>query len=143
MVAVDFSAASLPAVRCARWLAPHAQLLLTTVYELPYESRLRMAGVSDAQITGYRERCRVEAGQRLAELAAQAGLPADRWQPCVVEGDPSFKLVEWEQTLDCDLVAIGKHGRAALTDWLLGSVTQHMLAEGAADVLIVGEAPGP
>ncbi len=140
MVAIDFSAVSLLALRQARWLAPQAQLMLATVYELPYENRLRMAGVSDNAIAGYRESCRAEASQRLQLLAAQAGLQSGEWQPCIVEGDPSFKLVELEQLLDCDLVVVGKHGSSMLTDLLLGSVTQHVLAEGQADVLIAASA---
>ena len=136
MVALDFSPGSLATLKLARWLAPKAMLTLTTVFELPYEGRLRMAGVGDESIAGYRERCRAEATQRLHELAAQAGLRPGDWQPCVVEGDASFKLVEMEQMLDCDLVAVGKHGSSMLTDLLLGSVTQHVLAEGQADVLV-------
>ncbi len=137
MVAVDLSAASLASIHQARRLAPQAQLMLATVYELPYENRLRMAGVSDSSIAGYRERCRADASQRLQLLAARAGLPSGDWQPCIVEGDPSFKLVELEQMLDCDLTVVGKHSASALTDVLLGSVTQHVLSEGQADVLIV------
>jgi nucleotide-binding universal stress UspA family protein len=136
MVAVDFSAASLPTLRCARWLAPQAKLLLTTVYQLPYESRLRMAGIDERAIAGYREHCHAQANAQLQALAAQAGLQAGQWQPCIAEGDPSFKLVELEQMLDCDLVAVGKRGSAKLTDLLLGSVTQRVLTEGTADVLI-------
>ncbi|MFT3816500.1 MAG: universal stress protein [Rubrivivax sp.] len=136
MVALDFSPGSLATLKLARWLAPKAMLTLATVFDLPYESRLRMAGVGDASIAGYRERCRAEATQRLHALAAQAGLRPGDWQPCVVEGDASFKLVEMEQMLDCELVAVGKHGSSMLADLLLGSVTQHVLAEGQADVLI-------
>ncbi|MCA0239632.1 MAG: universal stress protein [Proteobacteria bacterium] len=139
LVALDFSAGSLATLKLARWLAPRAVLTLATVFELPYENRLRMAGVADASITGYRERCRAESTQRLHALAAQAGLRPDEWQPCVLEGDASFKLVEMEQLLDSELIAVGKHGASMLTDLLLGSVTQHVLAEGQADVLITAQ----
>jgi len=37
---------------------------------------------------------------------------------------------------DCDLVVLGKHGRSAAEDLLLGSVTKHVLAEGRSDVLV-------
>ena len=54
----------------------------------------------------------------------------------VVEGEASQRIVEQEQEHDCDLVVLGKHGRSAVEDLLLGSVTQHVLAEGSADVLV-------
>ena len=59
-----------------------------------------------------------------------------RWEPCIVEGDASQRIIELEQELDCDLVVIGKHGRSATEDLLLGSTTKHVLAEGATDVLV-------
>ncbi len=69
-------------------------------------------------------------------VAGTAGLAPSQWQPCVLEGDPSLRLVQTEQERDCDLVVLGKHGTSAAVDLLLGSTTQHVLAEGQADVLI-------
>ena len=54
----------------------------------------------------------------------------------MVEGDASLRIVENEQSHDCDLVVLGKHGQSATADLLLGSVTKHVLAEGSADVLV-------
>lgn len=136
LVAVDLSPASAATLALARWVAPRAQLVLANVFEVPLEGRLRLAGVDAATIQQYREHARAEARRGLLALAAQAGLPDDCWQPCVVEGDASFRLIELEQEQDCDLVALGKHGVSAATDMLLGSVTQHVLAEGTVDVLI-------
>ena len=47
-----------------------------------------------------------------------------------------MRIVENEQSHDCDLVVLGKHGQSATVDLLLGSVTKHVLAEGNADVLV-------
>ena len=74
--------------------------------------------------------------QSLHALARQAGLKAAQWEPCIVEGEASLRLVEQEQELGCDLVIIGKHGQSAAEDLLLGSTTKHLLAEGLADVLV-------
>lgn len=136
LVAVDFSPWSRGTLDIARWVAPHAHLVLATVFEVPLESRLRLAGVAETVVAQYRERARAEAVHKLHALAAAAGLAPDRWQPCVVEGDASFRLTELEQEHDCDLVAVGKHGGAMVMDLLLGSVTQHLLAESSADVLV-------
>ncbi|WPG40879.1 universal stress protein [Variovorax sp. EBFNA2] len=87
----------------------------------------------------YRRRTRAEATRQLHALAERSGLEPGGWEPCVIEGDPSQRLVEQEQVHDCDLVILvilGKHGRSATEDLLLGSVTKHVLAEGSADVLV-------
>ena len=54
----------------------------------------------------------------------------------MVDGDASLRIVENEQLHNCDLVVLGKHGRSATADLLLGSVTKHVLAEGSVDVLV-------
>ena len=45
-------------------------------------------------------------------------------------------IVQEEQEQDCDLVVIGRQGRHALDEFLLGSTTRMVVADGAADVLI-------
>ncbi|HSC01147.1 MAG TPA: universal stress protein, partial [Burkholderiaceae bacterium] len=94
------------------------------------------AGVEESRVALYREQARAETTRRLHALAERTGLRPAQWQACVVEGDPSFRLVEKEQEFDCDLIAVGKHGTSMAVDLLLGSVTHHVLAEGSADVLI-------
>lgn len=136
LVAVDFSAWSLPAVATARRVAPHAHLVLMPVFSVPFEDKLRYAGVEEATIEHYRQQARQRARDRLMALAERAGLKPGHWEPRVIEGEASMRLVEQEQELDCDLVVLGKHGQTVTEDLLPGSVTRHVLAEGSADVLI-------
>ncbi len=136
LVPVDFSPWSLDALAIARRVAPNAQFVVMSAFEVPFESKLRFAGIEPAMIEHYRERARTDATQRAHALAAQAGLKAGHWQPCIVEGDASLRIVEKEQEFDCDLVVMGKQGRSATVDLLLGSTTKHVLAEGSADVLV-------
>lgn len=79
---------------------------------------------------------RARAWQRVHVLAQEAGLQPTKWEPCAVEGHAALRIVEVEQSHDCDLVVPGKHGRSATADLLLGSVTKHVLAEGSADALV-------
>lgn len=137
LVAVDFSPWSRPAVEAARRVAPHAQCTLFTAYAIPFEEKLRFAGVDDAVMDHYRRKAREQAVRQLHALAADAGLLPGQWRPCIVEGEASMRLLEQEQATDADLVVIGKHGQSAAEDLLLGSVTQHVLAEGSCDVLVV------
>lgn len=136
LVPVDFSASSAAAIALARCIAPGAFVVLLHAWEVPFESRMRLAGVDTQRIEQYRAQARQSAHQRLHEAAAAAGLQPGQWQPCLVMQDPSLAIVEQEQEADSDLIVIGKHGAGRVEDFLLGSVTKHVLAESAGDVLV-------
>lgn len=136
LLAADFSDWSSQSLELARRVAPAARLVLAHVVQVPYEDKLRFAGVDAGTLDAYRMQARAAAVRGLHALADAGGLAPTDWEACVVEGDPSMRLVEQEQMLDCDLIVLGKHGRSAAEDLLLGSVTAHVLAEGSADVLV-------
>ena len=136
LLALDFSPWSLQAVALTRQLAPHAHLVLLHVFQVPFAEKLQFAGVDAATIEHYRTHARAEASQRVQAIAQTARLAEGQWEPRIVEGDAAQRIVELEQELDCDLVVLGKHGQSAAEDLLLGSVTQHVLAEGRSDVLV-------
>lgn len=136
LVALDFSPWSAHAVTLARRVAPHSRLMLFNAYQVPFQDKLHFAGVDAATIDRYRKQAHADAAQRLHALAAASGLRPSDWEPCIVEGEASQRIVEHEQEKDCDLVVLGKHGQSAAEDLLLGSVSKHVLAEGSADVLV-------
>lgn len=136
LLALDFSPWSAAVLTQARRVAPHAQWVLFHAYQVPFEEKLRFAGVDIATVDLYRRQAKAMAAQRVHALAEQAGLKPGQWEPCIVEGEASLQLVEQEQERGCDLVVIGKHGQSAAEDLLLGSTTKHLLAEGTADVLV-------
>jgi len=136
LVALDFSPWSTQALQVARHVAPHARLVLLSAFQVPFEDKLRFAGVDAATIDHYRSQSRAVATQRLYAAAHDAGLKPGHWDGCVVEGDASQRIVEQEQERDCDLVVVGKHGQSAAEELLLGSVTKHVLSEGSTDVLV-------
>ena len=147
LLALDFSPWSAAVLEAARRVAPHARPVLFTAFQVPFEEKLRFAGVDAATVEHYRQQARAAATQQLYAIAERAGLAPGHWDPCIVEGEASLRLVEQEQVLDCDLVVIGKHGQSAAEDLLLGSVTKHVLAEGQSDVLVAtlpraGSVPG-
>jgi HemY protein len=45
-----------------------------------------------------------------------------------VHGAATLRIIEHEQTMDADLVVMGKHGQSVMDELLLGSVTKHVLA---------------
>ncbi|WP_153110198.1 universal stress protein [Propionivibrio limicola] len=50
--------------------------------------------------------------------------------------DPTQQILLLEQEYDCDLIVMGKHG-SEFENYLLGSVTKHVLTESQGDVLVV------
>ncbi|NUP84683.1 MAG: universal stress protein [Burkholderiaceae bacterium] len=136
LVALDFSVWSAHSIALARRVAPRAHLLLFNAYQVPFEDKLKFAGVDAATIDQYRRHARADATQRVHAMAAASGLTPSDWEPCIVEGEASLRIIEHEQEKDCDLIVLGKHGQSATEDLLLGSVTKHVLAEGSTDVLV-------
>ncbi|MFZ5484767.1 MAG: universal stress protein [Pseudomonadota bacterium] len=136
LVPVDFSAGSPRLVRLARALAPRARLTLLNVYQVPFESNLRLAGVEEARIQHHRIAASQAAHVKLHLLAEAAGLAPDSYTAVVVHGDAASRILEQEEEQDADLIAIGKQGLGLAEDLLLGSVTKHVLAEARCDVLI-------
>ena len=137
LVPIDFSPASLEALVAARRLLRHARMVLLHVVQAPFEGKLRTAGVEESAIERYLAEARTAARRELERLASAQGLGAAQFVCSVVHGDPAQAIVQQEEEHDCDLVAIGRQGRNALDELLLGSVTRHVLTQGQSDVLVV------
>ena len=137
LIPVDFSARSLKAIALARMLAPQAEIVLLHAFEVPFEGRLRHAGVSEAELAGLRARAKREAEAQMSELIAAAGLPAAAVQSVVVHGDPSVQILDQQQLQGCELIVIGKRGQGPFEELLLGSVTTHILSQARGDVLVI------
>ncbi|WP_336335710.1 universal stress protein [Pseudomonas putida] len=134
LVPVDFSPVSLRSIAVARTIAPQAQITLLHVFEAPFEGSMRFANVDHDTLNHYRTVIKKDAVEKLAALSEAAGLPDAR--QVVVHGDPSWRIVEQEQELDCDLIVMGKQGESALEELLVGSITKHVLSESQCDVLV-------
>lgn len=136
LVPVDFSALAAGPVRLARVLAPEAELILMHAYEVPYESKLRMAGIEESCLNGLRDAARADAQARLDQLMREV-CGADPSVRCVlVHGQPVAGIVEQARLLGCDLIAMGKQGLRMVEELLLGSVTRQVLEQAQCDVLI-------
>ena len=66
-----------------------------------------------------------------------SGLTAADVATVVLKGDPTLRILEQEQELDCDLIVVGKQGETVTEEFLLGSVTKHVLQQSQSDVLVV------
>jgi nucleotide-binding universal stress UspA family protein len=137
LVPVDFSQWTDQAVRLAMAVAPEAMLVLMHAVEVPFEGHMRYAGVRDELIVEYRNKARQEAHDQLRELAQRMDLGPGRWIESLPDaGDAWMQIVQQEQEQDCDLIVIGKHGRGALEELIVGSTTRMVIAEAAGDVLV-------
>ncbi|MCP5328635.1 MAG: universal stress protein [Steroidobacteraceae bacterium] len=137
LVAVDFSPASALSIRYARELAPGAQLTLLHAHEFPYEGKLHFAGIEPAVIERFRTEMLDQARSSLHRLAAASDPGEMAYDTALLRGAPSRVILEQAAARGSDLIVIGKHGRHLVEDLLLGSVTGHVLAAAAADVLVV------
>lgn len=136
LIAVDFSPRSLRAIHLSRALAPRAELVLLHAFEVPFEGRLRAAGVNREELADLYGHARREADARMDALIA-AGLATDALKPLVVQGEASLHILEQARLHDCELIVIGKRGQGLFEELLLGSVTRHVLARAPVDVLVL------
>ncbi len=137
LVPVDFSHWSLRAIALARSIAPQAPLVLLHACEIPFEGKMRFAGIEEETIQQHRQTIQREALARLDELALDAGLTAAQWQALVAFANPPDYVLEQEEEQGADLIVLSKHGTGMTEELLLGSVTKHVLGQARADVLVV------
>ena len=129
-VPVDFTEMSATTIRKAGELAPNATTSLLHAFQVPNHERLRLLGVSEAQIKRYRAEFYDHATQEIDKLVAER--EDSRISRVVEMGYPSAMIQRWTEKLHFDLIVMGKHGRR------LGSVIRHVLHNSACDVMIVG-----
>ena len=136
LVTIDFSPASLAALRLVRQLAPDAELVLLHAVEIPFEGKMQYASVDPGIIQQYRVQAQLEGMRKLRDLARREDLPDATTQLLALHGDAPRLILEQEQEQDCDLIVVGKRGVNMLEELLLGSTTKHVLMESQGDVLV-------
>lgn len=137
LLPVDFSPRALRAIQAAQLLAPQAELVLLHAYEVPFEGRLRHAGIGEDELAELRARARRDAEERMAALLASSGLPDAQLQSLLLHGDACVRILDQQGLHDADLIVIGKRGQGAVEELLLGSVTRLVLAQAPCDVLVL------
>jgi nucleotide-binding universal stress UspA family protein len=114
--------------------------VLLHAFEVELESTFRLAGMSDDRIHEYRIQAREAAMAEMDAFVRTLQVPANKLTRQFAHGAATLRIIEHEQTMDADLVVMGKHGQSVMEELLLGSVTRHVLAHSASDVLIAGHA---
>lgn len=139
---VDFSDHAAAAVNAAHGWLPDADFVLLHAFEVELESTFRLAGMDDNQIHEYRILARDAAQQAMEAFVGKLAVPANRLTRQFVHGAATLRILEHEQTMDADLIVMGKHGQSVMEELLLGSVTKHVLSHSSSDVFIAGQATG-
>ncbi|OGB25329.1 MAG: hypothetical protein A3I66_04385 [Burkholderiales bacterium RIFCSPLOWO2_02_FULL_57_36] len=136
LVAVDFSDISRAAVDAAQKFAPGAAIHALHVYDVLFEGKMRYAGVEEDVIQQYRTGAETEARRMMQQFLAERG-----WQgsilPTVRNGSPARTILDEADSLRADLIVMGRHGRSALQESFLGSVTEAVLHGLDRDLLVV------
>ena len=134
---VDFSAYSQKALELATRVAATAIVTAVHAYIVPFEGYLRLGGSPDAQITAYRVQEKLKADAQMRDLLDIFGTNHARLHGVVVHGDPTPAILQMEEQMQADLIVIGKRGRSAMSDALIGSVTRRTIANARCDVLVL------
>ena len=135
LVALDLLPGSAGLVEAALAIAPGALIAAAHAYDVPFEGALQRAGVSSAEVDRHRLDAAARARGAIEAIGASAGAPGI--VPMIERAHAARHVVESQRSLGADLVILGKRRRGALESALLGSVTRHVLADAAADVLVL------
>ena len=129
VVGIDGSPASESAVATAFDEASTRGVDLLALYVAADDSTIELAGTTLAPDTSGQE----VLAERLAGWAEIS--PDVRVRPLVTWGDPVRRLLEEAET--AQLVVVGSHGRTALADALLGSVSKAVVSDADIPVIVV------
>lgn len=132
VVASDFSPASAQALATAAALFGDAQLALLHAYEAPFSGLASTPGSEGAWARMAREEAEAfVAGVALPEAIRPA------LNLLVEAGRPEGVLCDYVVQQDVDLVVVGRRGRSAVADLLLGSTAHTLLDILPCDVMVV------
>ncbi|MDE4914587.1 universal stress protein [Methylobacterium sp. 092160098-2] len=139
LIPVDLSDASARALRSAGSLklVDGAHVTVLHAFEAPGKSKLSGFAVARDQIDSYVEGCRSKSAEDVEALLASVGLAGRGWSRWMEEGSAQEAIARLAGRLPADLVVIGTHARTGFRKALLGSVTEHVLSTGGADVMVI------
>lgn len=137
LAAVDLLPGSQTVLECAKAFMPHASIAVAHAYDVLFESTLERAGVTKATIDRHRNEAALRARAAIQALSTATLGDAHVAVSIVERAHPVRLVVDTERAIGADLVVIGKRHRTPVEAFMLGSVTRHVLADAAADVLVV------
>jgi nucleotide-binding universal stress UspA family protein len=132
LLATDLSPASEGATRQAIDLARDLGASLLIVSVIDPDARGALGGRGERM--DQRRAAREQAAQAVVVRGRQAGISVSF---LVWEGEPGPAIVEAAASEAVDLVVVGSHGRGRVGRFVLGSVSDHVIRNATAPVLVV------
>jgi nucleotide-binding universal stress UspA family protein len=134
LVPVDFSDCSLDALEYAVVVAQQAKASLTLLHVLEPVSYGLDFTLGQSRT---REQLRESWTKRLEELASSLRVIHISVQSRLRGGHPTDSILDTVQTLPCDLIVMGTHGRRGISHAISGSVAEAVLRKARCPVLTV------
>jgi len=94
-------------------------------------------GVLDAQVAQWERKAREVAEESLTKMRKRLELKGFAVKVMIETGYPAKVILEVERRLRPSLIVVGSHGRANLSDMLLGSVSDQVIRKSRYPVLVV------
>ena len=130
---VDFSDASLKALRFARSMAQESNSTLTILHVLEWPPESEALAMFD--MTAYRDAVRTDAEERLATLAQDPEFGSRQPTIRLVMGKPHDQILAVALEDHADIVVRGVHGRTPVDLMLFGSTTNQVIRRATCPVL--------
>jgi nucleotide-binding universal stress UspA family protein len=112
-------------------LAPNAKITLLHVLPADIPGRLRKDAIADAEHGLERHLAHARS------LALERGLSPRQFVGDVVEGNAAQQVMKRANTVEADVICIGRHGRRGVIDLVVGSTATRVLRETDHPVLLV------
>ncbi|MBO9600620.1 MAG: universal stress protein [Cohnella sp.] len=136
LVAYDGSEAAEKALKHAIHLAGNNPDNRLTVAYVRNRPKMTVEGIAWAVPNDYEERLRQYENNMLA-MAADKTAHIRNASTVVLTGIPAAALLEYADKHRCDLIVMGSRGLGAFKEWMLGSVSHHVVQQSKVPVLIV------
>ncbi len=136
LAAFDGSKASAKALAHAVKLVDSRPGSKLTVAHVTARPPYAFAGFGMVVPNGYEERMK-EYQVSLVRQAEDAIKELSYAKVAVLEGVPSSAILQYAKEYCCDLIVIGNRGLGPIREWMLGSVSHHVVQQAQIPVLVV------
>lgn len=141
LVPLDGSALSETAVAPALEAAvcfKAAVTLFRVVDEMTEFERIQLTGLDETDIaTRLRDRLMNEAENYLNALVVPPETALHVSREAVVSNTPGFRILDYAQRHETDLIVMATHGRTGVAKWIYGSVTEKVLRNWQSSMLVI------
>ena len=143
VVAIDLSQHSGHALKTAHALGmfSNANIVVVHAFNVFAKGKMSYAGVDSDTIQRHTEQTAKDARAEVRAFLKVLAVDVAHYSVRVKEGRPADVIKQISSAEDADLVVLATHGRTGVLKFLLGSVTEEVMASINCDVLVVPSRP--